>query len=123
MTEKELIELAKAYVAMSNAHQLNLLTAMFGPQSVYRSSSVGEFIGQAAIIEMMAGFFARYPDVHWHSRNYACRDFRVSFDFTMQASESGSNTPLERSGVETIEFDPEGTITSLTVEIIDGDKR
>ena len=45
MTDQELIELARAYVALSNAHHLELILAMFEEESIYTSSAVGQFKG------------------------------------------------------------------------------
>ena len=75
MTATEALELARAYVALSNAHRVDLIGPMFATDAVYRSSAVGEYHGTQAIIEMMRSFFERFPDVFWqcgHYRRYAC---------------------------------------------------
>jgi hypothetical protein len=40
MTDTELIELAKAYVALSNSHRINLITPMFAARP--RSASIAD---------------------------------------------------------------------------------
>jgi hypothetical protein len=112
MTGNRLIELARAYVALSNAHHLEHLTAMFAAGAGYRSTTVGDFRGRAAIADMMHEFFARHPDVYWEADNYRCDDHRVSFDFTMTAE--GGDT--RRSGVEHLDFTADGSIKRVTVE-------
>ena len=116
MTETELTELARAYVALSNAHNLGLIAQMFDENSIYTSTAVGQFTGRTAICDMMRGFFARYPDVYWQVRSYRCPGNSVTFDFTMTAIEANTSEPLERKGVETIEFTSSGIIKELEVQ-------
>ncbi len=49
MNDLEQIDLAKAYVALSNAHRLEFIVPMFAHGGMYRSSNVGEFKGRKAI--------------------------------------------------------------------------
>ena len=117
MTEVEEIELAKAYVALSNAHRLALIAPMFVEQAVYSSSNVGEFTGRSAIEEMMADFFSRFPDVHWEVPEYRrVAKGVVEFPFTMTATESSSGNAIERGGLERIEVDGDGLILRLEVK-------
>jgi hypothetical protein len=116
MTELESIELAKAYVALSNAHRVELILPMFAAEAVYTSSAVGEFIGPSAIGDMMQGFFARYPDVFWLAENFRFDNGRVSFDFGLLATAADSGAQLQRQGVERIEFDGQGLIRKLEVQ-------
>ena len=115
MTELESIELAKAYVSLSNAHRIELILPMFAAEAVYTSSAVGEFSGPIAIGNMMQGFFARYPNVFWLAENYRFDNGRVTFDFGMQASAADSGEQLQRQGIERIEFDRRGLIRKLEV--------
>lgn len=115
MTANEAIELARAYVALSNAHRSDLIRAMFSAQAVYRSSAVGEHRGRDAIVAMMRDFFSRYADVNWQCTGYRCRGNRVSFEFALTASDTPDGEPLRRSGVEHIDFDAEGLIAALEV--------
>ena len=115
MQDDELIELAKAYVALSNAHRAALIAMMFDARSSYHSAALGQFNGVDSIIDMMTGFFQRYPDVRWQAQNYRVDDNRVSFDFSMRASEAETDASLQRSGVESIEFDTRGMIRKLEV--------
>jgi ketosteroid isomerase-like protein len=116
MNATERIELAKAYVALSNAHRLALILSMFADQATYHSPHVGEFKGKAAIGEMMAEFFSRFPDVHWNTFEYACTENEaVAFEFQMAATEALTGKKIERDGIERIEFSDEGHI--LRVEV------
>ena len=115
MTETEAIELARAYVALSNAHRVDLIAPMFTTEAVYRSSAVGEYQGVEAIATMMQSFFERFADVHWQCENYQCSRNRVSFAFSLQATETQSGDSIERSGHESIEFDTKGLISMIEV--------
>ena len=115
MTNQELTELAKAYIALSNAHRVDLILSMFAAGAMYSSNAVGEFRGRAAIGDMMHGFFAEYPDVHWQADAFSCAQHRVSFEFEMRASVTDGE-PLERRGQEHIDFTAEGSIKKIEVE-------
>ena len=117
MTDNELIELAKAYVALSNSHRIDLIMPMFATGALYTSTAVGEHRGRAAIGDMMHGFFNNYPDVHWQATNYRCADHCVSFDFTMTANEATTGDVLERHGLEQFEFTADGSIKKISVEV------
>jgi len=115
MTDREAIELARAYVALSNAHRADLILPLFAGDAVYRSSAVGEHRGAAAIGAMMRDFFSRYPDVYWRCANYRRAGRRVSFDFELHATGAADGSSLRRAGVEHIEFDAAGLISALEV--------
>ena len=117
MTDTELIELARAYIALSNSHRIHVILPMFATGARYTSAALGEFRGQAAIGDMMHGFFTDYPDVYWQASNYRCDDHRVSFDYQMTATNARNGTALERHGVEHIDFTADGSIKSLVVEV------
>ena len=117
MNESEKIELAKAYVALSNAHRLEFILHMFADKAVYRSSYVGEFKGRNAIGEMMADFFSRFPDVRWSVQEYRYTGKGiVGFEFVMTATEASTGNQIERQGLEEIEFTDEGLISRLNVK-------
>ena len=116
MTEIEISELAHAYVALSNAHRLEMIKPMFATDAVYHSSAVGEFHGVDAIIDMMGTFFTRYPDAFWLCEQFRCEVNRVSFDFSLQARDAQSGEQLQRNGIERIEFDDQGLIIRLEVK-------
>ena len=116
LTQVEYLELAKAYVALSNAHHVELIQSMFTKTSTYRSSSVGEYQGDVAISEMMQDFFTAFPDVHWQATEYEYQDTRVSFKFEMNATNAKTGEPLQRHGNESIEFDTIGRIRNLVVD-------
>ena len=89
MNETEKVELAKAYVALSNAHRLSLILPMFAEGATYYSSAVGKFTGITAISDMMGGFFSRFPDVHWSVEAYRyTENGAVEFGFVMTATEA-----------------------------------
>ncbi len=115
MTKIESSELARAYVALSNAHRVELILPMFAVGAVYTSSAVGEFIGPIAIGDMMQDFFARYPDVFWLAENFRYDNGRVTFDFGLRATAADSGEHLQRQGIEHIEFDRHGLIRKLEV--------
>ena len=114
MTHRKLIELARAYVALSNAHHIELVLSMFAAGASYSSTTVGDYRGRAAIGDMMHEFFTRHPDVYWEAGNYRCDDRRVSFDFTMTASNGDGDFRI--SGVEHLDFTADGSIKKVTVE-------
>jgi hypothetical protein len=117
MSETERIELAKAYVALSNAHRLEFILPMFADKATYHSPHVGEFEGRDAIGEMMANFFARFPDVRWNVLEYRCTEKGVArFKFEMFATEALTGKSIERRGAERIEFTDEGHISRLEVK-------
>ena len=118
MNQTETIELARAYVALSNAHRVDLILPMFSADAVYSSSAVGEFVGPTAIGDMMRTFFAEFPDAFWLTENYQLSNQRVTFDFSLQATAAGSGEHLQRRGVEGIEFDPSGLIIKLEVKTL-----
>ncbi len=116
MNQTEQIELAKAYVALSNAHRLELILRMFTDKATYHSPHVGEFKGREAIGAMMAEFFSRFPDVHWKAQEYQCTEKGVVvFDFEMAATEALTGKSVARGGVERIEFTDGGYISLLEV--------
>ena len=55
MNDLERMDLAKAYVALSNAHRSELIVPMFAHGGMYRSSNVGEFNGGKAIVGGVLG--------------------------------------------------------------------
>jgi hypothetical protein len=116
VTETETIELARAYVALSNSHRVELIIPLFVDDAVYSSSAVGEFHGVAAIGDMMRGFFGRYPDVFWACDNFKCCANRVSFDFSLQGHDAESGDRLQRGGIERIVYDDRGLIIKLEVK-------
>jgi len=116
MTDTELIELAKAYVALSNSHRVDLIMPMFAAGAIYVSTTGDEFRGRAAIGDITNSFFKRYPNAHLQATNYRCTDHRVSFDFTITVDDDPSGDGLERSGQEQFEFTVDGSIKKITVE-------
>ena len=116
MNDTELIELAKAYVALSNAHRVDLILSMFAAGARYSSSAVGEHRGRAAIGDMMHGFFADYPDVYWQADAFECQGHRVSFNFELRATAAADGARLRRNGLEHIDFTADGSIKMIEVD-------
>ena len=114
MTDIELTELAKAYVALSNSHRVDLVLQMFAAGAVYSSSLAGEYRGRAAIGDVTHSFFDKHPDVHLQAKNFRCADHRVSFEFTLTADDG----QVRRHGVEHLDFTADGSIKKVTVEDI-----
>ena len=116
MNQLEQVELAKAYVALSNAHALDFILPMFNDSANYQSSSIGEFTGRKAIGEMMGDFFKRFPNVHWQVASYQrTKENLVEFEFIMTASDAQSGDKIERRGLEQIEFSDDGFISRISV--------
>ncbi len=116
MTDTELIETARAYVALANAHRVDLILSMFAAGARYSSNALGNFRGRAAIGDAMHGFFAKYPDVHWQADEFSCEQHRVSFRFEMRASAAAGSASIERRGLEHIDFTAEGSIKKIEVD-------
>lgn len=118
MSGKENIAKAERYLALSNAHALEDIFAMFEPGATYRSSQFGAFAGIETIKEMMTSFFTRFPDTHWEVGEYVpTDDHAVEFDFIMRAHEKDSGEAVERHGRERIEFSPGGRIRHIEVSV------
>lgn len=116
MNSTERIELAKAYVALSNAHRLDLVLPMFAAEATYRSTYIGEFAGKPAIGRMMAEFFTRFPDVYWEVEAYRGLGANaVEFAFIMTATEAATGQAVRRQAVETLEFTDPGFIVGVAV--------
>ena len=116
LSESEKIELAKAYVALSNAHKLDLILPMFADGASYHSPHVGVFDGRPAIRDMMSGFFSRFPDVYWTAGDYQCtKGGGVRFNFVMTATEVETGEKIRRTGAEELEFSDDGLISRLEV--------
>ena len=66
---------------------------------------------------MMAGFFSRFPDVHWNVTEFRCTEKGVvCFEFVLTATEAETAEPVERMGFEQIEFTDDGQIHHLEVK-------
>jgi len=109
--KRDLIALAEAYVAASNAHDLDEITAMFAPDAQYRSSGVGGHDGRDAIRAMNEAFFAANPDVRWETSGHRIVPGEgVEFDFVISLGGTRSR------GVERVFFDENGLIRRVEVE-------
>jgi hypothetical protein len=116
MNALEQIEFAKAYVALSNAHRLDLILPLLTETAVYQSVVVGDFIGCSAIRQMMADFFARFPDVYWTVTEYRSVDEQtVELTFAMSATAAATGQAVQRQARETLEFTNAGFIARVMV--------
>jgi hypothetical protein len=112
----EKVHLAKAYVALSNSHNLNQIFLQFAPDAIYTSAHVGSFQGLVEIKVMMRNFFTTYTNVHWDSRSYLSQeDETVEFKFVMTATNNKTGENILRRGIETIEYNNDGLISVLNV--------
>ncbi len=105
------ISRAEAYVAASNAHDLEAITPMFADDADYVSSRTGTYSGIPDIIEMMRGFFEGFGDATWVTDNW--RDVEgngVEFTFVLTISGTG------RPGTERVFFNDYGRIRRIEVE-------
>jgi hypothetical protein len=110
------IEQAKAYVEYSNAHDVERIAPMLAAAATYHSSNVGKFETRASILEMMTGFFTRFPDVTWSVLEYVHDDeSSVYFDFVLTALDTQTGETIERRGHERIDFTPSGLIEHIEV--------
>ena len=90
---------------------------MLRADATYRSSRVGAYQGRDAIIDMMRGFFSRFPDVRWRISEIRTGDgLEAVFGFVMTATHADTGEPVERRGTERIRFDAAGSITHVDVE-------
>ena len=115
--ESELVELTRAYVALSNAHQLQFVLPMFDENATYLSAYVGEFKGREEITLMMTDFFTRYSDLHWLVEDFQfLGNSTVGFNFIMTATDPQGREPVNRSAFETLKFNQQGYIEFLEVK-------
>ena len=104
------IEVAKVYVAASNAHDLSAIEPMLSLNCEYQSSGVGNHVGRETILSMMKKFFADNPTVRWDAENWNTEGGQTAvFDFQFTL-DSGSST-----GREWITIDGNGLITQIRV--------
>jgi len=111
------IDRAQAYVEYSNAHDVARILPLFAENAVYTSSRVGDYNGPQAIGDMMAGFFAGFPDVHWAVDKYwPIAGNGVEFNFVMTATAAATRNSINRPGIERIFFTNDGLISRIEVE-------
>ena len=119
MNTDQRLTLARQYLDLSNAHDLDHIFPMFDKDATYHSSQYGGQEGIARIQEMMKGFFTRFPDVNWQVDTYTPEgDNGVVFLFAMQGTNQESGEKVERHGRETIQFNDDGLITHIEVEAL-----
>ena len=117
MNQSEQIELARAYVALSNAHRVELISTLFADSIRYDSFNVGSFEGKDAVAEMMTKFYSRYPDVRWDIVDYqTIEKGLVGFEFIMTGTEASNGRNIEVVGLEQITFTEDGLISGITVK-------
>jgi len=93
---------ARAYVAASNAHDLDAIAPLFAEGADYVSARTGSFSGVSDIIAMMTQFFEIHPHAHWLTRDW--REIEgngVEFDFELTAGGAprrGTERSYQRRG-------------------------
>ncbi|MEM8884496.1 MAG: nuclear transport factor 2 family protein [Planctomycetota bacterium] len=116
MDDARRIELARTYLELSNAHDLEAIFAMFSDDAVYESRNVGAHEGRAAIESMMRAFFAARPDIYWEVAEYRPIDGGgVEFEFLARHADPDSGEWTERRGRERLYFDDDGRLTRVEV--------
>lgn len=109
-------KLARAYVDASNNHDLEVVEEQLLLDASYHSENVGRFEGSTAILNMMTGFFATYPDVTWQVDRYILNaPLTVYFEFSMIATNAQTGEQITREGLERIDFDVSGKIKHIDV--------
>ena len=81
-----LIASARQYVKKSNCGDVGACLAMFSPNAVYGSTTVGGHEGIDAITDMMTGFFSKFPAVNWQVEEYTIS--KVSFTTNISVASS-----------------------------------
>jgi hypothetical protein len=108
--------LARSYVELSNAHQLEAILALFDEFAVYRSDLVGVFRGKKEIAEMMGSFFELHSDVAWEIGDFEPGPGgSIEFDFVMRTTDADTGAPLVRQGSERLSFTDAGLIRQVSV--------
>jgi hypothetical protein len=112
------VALARRYLDLSNAQDLDATIAMFADDAIYGSTAVGGHGGRTAIGEMMRAFFARYADARWTVDGIvAIDDATAEFAFVMDGTDGETGERVERRGVERIAFDGDGRIVGVEVRV------
>jgi len=107
--------LARAYVTHSNAHDLHAIGKLLAADARYESAYAGVLIGRNAILDMMRGYFARFPDVTWAANDYQeVAPGQVAFNFHLRATDS-DGASVRSEGREVIAFTDRGQIASIRV--------
>jgi hypothetical protein len=73
--------------------------AMFSPDAIYGSSTVGGHQGLDEISNMMAGFFAKFPEVNWQVDDYTISAVRCAISYTGVAQSCFSTGVLCRIAI------------------------
>jgi hypothetical protein len=98
---------AADYVEKSNRGEVAACLAMFAPDAVYGSTTVGGHQGIEAISVMMTGFFSKFPAVHWEVQEYALsQDYPncVEFLFTRTGVTNADGHNTRQHGKEWVCF-------------------
>lgn len=116
MNQAELIELSRAYVSLSNSHQVDIILLLLDPYISYKSNYTGTYIGKEEVRGMMIKFFNQYNSVYWNTFDYKpLSGNSVEFKFNMSAIQSDSNILITRSGSELLRYSDTGLITHLDI--------
>ncbi len=117
MTETEWTEMARAYIALSNAHKLEQILSLFEDDATYYSDYVGSFEGKAAIAMMMEAFFNRCPDIYWQVEKYQYTNSEgaVTFEFIRHATDRETGETISVAGKDIVRFSDRGLISRVDV--------
>jgi len=106
-------EIAVEYFEASNRHDLQAIENLLDANVVYRSSSVGEFVGAKAVIEMTGGFFGKYVNVKWDFEVHAHRPASNTILFSFTINLGNGSAPA--AGTELVTVNALGKITKVEV--------
>ena len=79
-----LIASARRYVEKSNCGDVGACLAMFAPNAVYGSTTVGGHEGIEAITDMMTSFFSKFPAVNWQVEEYKISNVSFTTKIALQ---------------------------------------
>lgn len=112
----KIVEKSLRYFKLSNEHTphaLEEIQQMLSSEVVYISNGVnGEFKKTAPVMEMMSGFFSKFPHVKWDVKgNPTVEARKVNLRFEMFLNEED----VPAAGTEIISFDSAGKIVKIEV--------
>ncbi|MGL3605589.1 nuclear transport factor 2 family protein [Rhizobium sp. G187] len=89
----------------------------FAEDAAYISAGTGPKVGRDAILVAFRAYFETYPDqIAWNDRVEQVDSHVARSYWNLKATHAQTGQPLERTGVETIEFDHGGRIIKVLVE-------
>lgn len=106
------------YHAALEPFEAQAVKEMFAPGAVYVSPGVnGRIEGREAIIAAFTAYFAEHPDQKAVDEQVEILGpGTVRAQWRLEATARSSGRRVARRGSETVHFDPQGLIVSVTVE-------